>query len=195
MSDQLVVCLIALAANLAGVLLLYALLAHALIRLAWRGRGMLAAIAILFLTQLFWIVPAWLIVIPRDPDAASSYALWFGNWLVAGFALVLFSSTARSVPRSLEDSARLDGLTAFASWRQLVFPFVGRDLVLIGLFTVMATLLPLWGFVAQPQAGQSIVLFQRFLSPAGRFAFMAAVSIIGTLPLIAILLLAKPGRP
>ena len=191
MSQDLVVCLIAVAANLVGMLVLYAVMAQALTRLAWRGHGILGAIVILVVTQLFWIVPAWLIVIPGDADGASSYALWFGNWLVGGFSIVLLSSTAKSISRSLEDSARIDGLGTFAIWRHVVFPFVRRDFVLIALFTVMATLLPFWGFVTLPRAGESIVIFQRYLSPQGRLALMIAASLLGALPLVAVLFLAK----
>jgi multiple sugar transport system permease protein len=191
MSQDLVVCLIAVAANLVGTLILYALMAQGLTRLAWRSRGIPGVIAVLVLTQLFWIVPAWLIVLPRDTEGASSYALWFGNWLVAGFSIVLLSSAAKSISRSLEDSARIDGLGAFAIWRHAVFPSVRRDLVLIALFTMMATLLPFWGFVTLPRAGESIVIFQRYLSPPGRLALMVVTSLLGALPLIAVFFLAK----
>ena len=36
-------------------------------------------------------MPAFLIVGARDPDNAASYALWFGNWLISGFAIVLLA--------------------------------------------------------------------------------------------------------
>lgn len=191
MSQDLVVCLIAVAVNLAGMLILYAWMAHGLTRLVWRGRGIAGLIAVLIVTQLFWIVPACLIILPRHPEGSSSYALWFGNWLVAGFGIVLFLRRATSIPRALDDSARMDGLGAFAVWRQIVFPFVRRDLVLIALFTVMATLIPFCWFLTEPRAGELIVVFQRFLSPQERLAMMAAVSLIGALPLIAILFLAR----
>jgi hypothetical protein len=55
----------------------------------------------------------------------------------------------------------------------------------------MATLVPFWGCLTLPEAGSSIVLFQRFLSTSGRLAFMAALSVAGALPLIGIFLLAR----
>jgi ABC-type glycerol-3-phosphate transport system permease component len=191
MSQQLAVCLIAVATNLAVMLVIYSFMALLLTRFAWQGRGVPGVIAIIIVAQLFWIAPAMLIVIPRDPDGASSYALWFGNWLVTGFAAVLLQHAASRIPRQLEDSARLDGLGAIGIWRHVVFPFVRRELALLALFTVMATLLPFWGFITFPDAGNSIVLFQRFLSPQGRLALMAAGSLIGALPLIVIFFFAK----
>ena len=191
MSEQLVACLISVAANLAGMLIIYCVMAHALARLAWRGRGIFGVIAITLLAQLFWIAPALLILGNSNPDNASSYALWFGNWLVCAFSLVLLWRTAKRIPRALDDSARLDGLGAFDIWRRIVFPFVRRDLLLVAIFTVMGTLLPYWSFVTLPDAGASVVIYQRFLSPSGRIAMMAGVSVIGILPLIAVFFLGR----
>ena len=190
MSQQLAV-LSAVAVNLAGMLIIYAVMAQAFARLGWRGHGIFGVIATIVTAELFWIVPALLIVIPRDSDGASSYALWFGNWLVSGFSVVLLQQTAKCIPRQLEDAARMDGLGAMGMWRHVVFPLVRRDLGLIALFTLMATLLPFWGFATLPDAGNFIVLYQRTLSPQARIAMMAVVSLAGALPVIAIFFFAK----
>ena len=195
MSEQLAACLISVGANLAGMLVIYFVMAQQVARLAWRGRGILGVLAIIVAAQLFWIAPALLIVGARNPDNANSYALWFGNWLVSAFAVVLLWRTATRIPRQLEDSARLDGLGAFGTWRHAVFPFVKGDLVLISILTVMATLLPFWGFVTEPDAGNAIVIYQRFLSPGGRVAMMTGASLLGALPVIAIFFLRRNHRP
>lgn len=187
MSEQLTVCLIAVAINLAAMLLIYAVIADQLARVAWRRGGMAGVVLLIVAAQLFWIAPALLLVGARDPENASSYALWFGNWLVCAFAVVLLARTAKGIPRQLEDSARLDGLGRFGTWRHAVLPFVRRDLGWLALFTVMATLLPFWAFINLPDADRSLVLFQRFFSPQGPPAMMTAGSVIGALPLLAIL--------
>lgn len=194
MSEQLTVCLIAVAANLAATLVIYAIMAHLLTRLAWQGRGILGVVLTIVAAQLFWIAPAFLIAGASNPDNASSSALWFGNWLVGGFALVLLGRTAQTIPRQLDDSARLDRLGPFGTWRHIVFPFVRRDLGLLALFTVMATLLPFWAFINLPDADRAIVLFQRFFSLQGRIAMMAIGSLIGALPLLAIFFLARRSQ-
>ena len=193
-SEQLAVCLIAVATNLVAMLVIYAVMAHLLVRLAWRGRGLPGSLLLIVVAQLCWIAPAFLVIGGRDPDAASPYALWFGNWLVCGFALVLLGRTATGIPRQLEDSARLDGIGPISIWRYIVFPFVRRDLGLLALFTVMATLLPYWAFINLPDADRSIVRFQSFFSLQGRIVMMAGSSLIGALPLIAIFFLAKRSR-
>ena len=189
MSEQLVICLTAVATNLVAMLLIYSILGHLLTKLAWRGRGAFGVILMIVLAQLFWIAPAFLIAGAGDPNSASSYALWFGNWLGCGFALVLLGRTAKGIPRQLADSARLDGLGALGTWQRVVFPFVRRDLVLLALFTIMATLLPYWAFINLPEADRSIVLFQKFFSLEGRIGMMVIGSLIGALPLLAIFFL------
>jgi ABC-type glycerol-3-phosphate transport system permease component len=194
MSEQLAACLIAVATNLVVMLGIYSVLTHLLARLAWQGRGVLAVVVAIVVAQLFWIAPAFLIAGAREPDHASSYALWFGNWLVCGFAVALLWRTAIRIPKQLEDSSHLDGLGSFATWRHVILPFVRRDLVLLALLTVMATLLPFWAFINLPDADRSIVLLQRSFSLQGRIIMMAAGSLIGALPLIAVLFFIR-GRP
>jgi ABC-type glycerol-3-phosphate transport system permease component len=194
MSEQLAVCLISVATNLVVMLVIYSFMTLMLARLAWHGRGILAVILTIVVAQLFWIGPAFVTAGAREPDHAASYALWFGNWLVCGFAVVLLWRTVKQIPRQLEDSARLDGLGLFSTWRHAIFPFVRRDLGLLALFTVMATLLPFWAFINLPDADRSIVLFQRFFSLKGRILMMTAGSLIGALPLIAIFFLAARSR-
>ncbi len=62
MSEPLTVCLIAVAANLAAMLVIYAVMAHLLARRAWHGGGAFGVILMIVLAQLLWIAPAFLIV-------------------------------------------------------------------------------------------------------------------------------------
>jgi ABC-type glycerol-3-phosphate transport system permease component len=189
MSQQLVTCLIAVAANLVGMMVIYTAMSHAVAR----GRT-LAVVVLILISQLFWIVPAFWIVEAGGDLQAGTYALWLGNWLVCGFSLLIFSKSASRIPISLGETAQMDGLSGFATWQQTVFPFVRRDLVFMAVFTVMATLLPFWGCLVLPEAASSIVFYQRVLSSSGRLAFMVAMSIAGALPLLAIFFAAKRSR-
>jgi ABC-type glycerol-3-phosphate transport system permease component len=192
MSEQLTTCLIAVAANLAGMLLIFSALSHALARLAWRRRGAFFVVILIVLTQLCWIAPALFIVGNRRGDHAASYALWFGNWLIAGFGLVLLWKSAARIPVALDDSARLDGLGGFAAWRQVVFPFAKGDLAIIAVFILMATLLPFWGFINLPEAGNVITIFERTSGTSERVAMMLVSSLVGAVPLVAIFTAVKP---
>jgi ABC-type maltose transport system permease subunit len=149
----------------------------------------LAVVVLIAISQLVWIAPALWVVDTRWTPHGGAYALWFGNWLVCGFSLVIFRKA--QVPSSLADTAQMDGLGGLVAWRHTVLPFLASDLAFIAVFTVMATLVPFWACLTLPEAASTIVLFERFLSLSGRIAFMAAISLIGALPLVAIFLVAK----
>jgi ABC-type glycerol-3-phosphate transport system permease component len=117
--------------------------------------------------------------------------LWFGNWLVSGFSLVLLLRTATSIPVALKEAARMDGLSGLSGWRHTVLPFVRRDLTIIAFFTVMATLLPFWGFINLPEATNVITIFERSYGVVERIVTMTGASLVGALPLIGIFFAAK----
>ena len=100
--------------------------------------------------------------------------------------MVVLWQMVRSIPRELEDSARVDGCGSFGTFRHVILPFVRRELGLIATLTLMATLLPYWTFVSTPDAGNSFIVFQRISPPAAQIAMMMAGSLCGTLPVIAI---------
>jgi hypothetical protein len=60
--------------------------------------------------------------------------------------------------------------------------------MIIAVFTVMATLLPFWGFINLPEAGNVITIFERIPGPGERVAIMLAGSLAGAVPLVAIFL-------
>jgi ABC-type glycerol-3-phosphate transport system permease component len=194
MSSQLITCLLAVAANVVGILLLFSVASQFLARRAWRGRGTAALIVLVAITQLLWMPAAFLTAANNETFRVASYSLWFGNWLVTGFALILLGRTAGSIPKSLEDAAQLDGLGGLATWRQVVLPFVGRDLVLLAVFTIMATLLPYWAFINLPDASDSVVLFQRTDTPGEHLLLATIGSLVGAVPLLLIFVSAKPRR-
>jgi multiple sugar transport system permease protein len=140
--------LIAVAINLVGMLLIYSLMANAITRFYWHGRGTMGVLGTIIVAGLFWIL------FPFVPGLRSldfaPYPLWFGNWLVSGSSVIILCQSARWIPRELEDSARLDGCGWFGIYRHVVLPFVGRGLCLITLLTVMATSPVFWPPIVTP---------------------------------------------
>jgi ABC-type glycerol-3-phosphate transport system permease component len=171
---------------LIGMMVIYSAMSNAVAR-----RNAVAVLVLLAISQLFWIAPALWIVEARGTGHAGSCALWLGNWLACGFSLVVFEKSAASIPKGLNNTAQMDGLSGFAAWRHVVLPFVGRDLVIAGIFTVMATLLPFWGTINLPETGNVITLFERSSTFAEHLTRMFAGSLIGAVPLIAIFFLAR----
>ncbi len=190
MSHELVICLIAVAVNLVGMVVIYSAMSHVIARLVWRRRGVVGVIAMILLAQLFWLAPAFWTE-SQGADRAGSCALWLGNWLVSGFSIVLFLKSVARIPVALHEEARLDGLAGLAAWRHTTLPFVRRDLVVIAVLTVMATLLPYWGIINFPNSNL-VTLFERTSTLGEHLLRMAIGSLVGVIPLVGIFYLAKP---
>ena len=200
--------LIALTLNLAGMLLIYSLMAFGLVRLSWRGRGIIPVLLVIIIAGLSWSAPS---ILALDLDAKSanalSYSLWFGNWLVSGFGVVILCQTVKGIPRQLEDSARLDGCGWFGIYWHIVLPLVKRELGLIAFLTAMGTAALCWSALSLP--GGPHQLFPpwfAWLSPlslegessASLIRFIGEIiagSIVAPLPVMLIFLCAKRYLP
>jgi multiple sugar transport system permease protein len=174
--------LIALSVNLAGMLLIYSLLAYALARLSWRRRGMAAVLAAIVVAGQFWIVPT--LLVPSLGDSALvSHSLSFCNWLISGLSVIVLAQAVRWIPRQLEDSARLDGCGWCGIYWHVLFPFVRRELSLILFLTVLGTSILLAGLLALRNASG----FMHGLS----LGLMMGASLAATLSVIVVFLFVK----
>jgi len=124
--------------NLAGMLVIYCLMALAVLRLNWRGRGVVALLVTVIIAGVFWSVPT-LLASDARVGGILSYSLWLGNLMVSAFSIVLLCQAARSIPRQLEDSAQLDGLGWFGTIYHVILPLVTFELGLIALLTFLGT--------------------------------------------------------
>jgi len=189
--------LLALAANLAGMVMIYSLLAFTLVRLRWHGRGTIAVLAAIIIAGLFWIVPT-LIVRHSSSAGLASYSLSFCNWLISGFSVIILSQAVRMIPRQLEDSARLDGAGWFGTYWHVLLPLVRRELWLIGFLTLMGTSVLLatplvvfdGGFLSQWLI-RLLPAWQGKLAPTGSIGLMMGASLVATGPVIVVFFLAK----
>jgi ABC-type glycerol-3-phosphate transport system permease component len=189
---QLVVCLIAVAIDFVGMLVLYSAASHFLARLAWGRGGMLPLILLIAVTQLFWIPLALLTPTENEFVGRASYSAWFANWLVTAFAVVLLQQKTRTISKSLEETARLDGLGAMGTWRRVVLPLVSRELVFLAILLMMALLMACWHFSFFPNDMTTLVVVLHGTETlAQHFGLRTAASLFGAIPLIMILLLAK----
>jgi multiple sugar transport system permease protein len=187
--------LIAVAINLVGMLLIYSLMANAITRFYWHGRGTMGVLGIIIVAGLFWMAPAFFTSL-RDLDSVP-YPLWFGNWLVSGFSVVILCQSVRWIPRELEDSARLDGCGWFGVFQHVVFPIVRRELGLLAILTVMATSPVFWPPLTT-EVGFLPPWVYAFL-PIGsstRLYLMVTAGAVGmTLPVMVIFFLSKRWFP
>ena len=194
--------LIALAVNLAGMLMIYSLMAFALLRLSWHGRGIIPVLALITIAGFFWSAPA---ILVRYGESAGvvPYSLWCGNWLASGFCIVILCQRVRWIPRQLEDSARLDGCGWFGTYYHIVLPLVRRELGIIAFLTLMGTSVLCWTALSMPGGPHEFLPpWFSWLSPTGIdgesapslgriIGEMIAGSVVATLPIILLFLFAK----
>jgi ABC-type glycerol-3-phosphate transport system permease component len=187
MSKPLMITLIAVTVNLGGTLMIYSLMAFCLARFHWHGRGMLAVLTTIFVAEVFWIAPTMIGFDYSIVGTSASYSLWFGNWLVSAFVMVLFCQTVKRIPRQLEDSALLDGTNWFGTYWHVVLPLVRVELGFIAVLTVMATAFPVWANLTGPGGTdlQPVFEFVR-VGTYGSITTMLIVTAITSLPVIAI---------
>jgi multiple sugar transport system permease protein len=186
--------LIALIVNLAGMSVIYSLMALALARLRWRRRGVIAVLVTLVVAGQFWIGPT-LLVRNSNNTAFASYAFAFCNWLISGFSLIVLGQVVRLIPRQLEDCARLDGCSWFGTYWHVLLPLVRRELCLIVFLTLMGTLTlvvvpPIRRF--DPRFIETwlewslSVLPLGWLGPISSIGLMMSISLVATLPMIVV---------
>ncbi len=124
--------------NLIAIISIYSWLAFALARLHWSGRGVPMVIATIYVAGSAWIVPI-LFWLALGKVAPPTYAVWFGNWLVSGFAIILLVRKTSRIPREFADSARVDGCGAWGIYWHVAVPLALRDLALLAMLILMAT--------------------------------------------------------
>lgn len=192
--------LIALALNLIGMLVIYSLMAFALVRLSWHRGGVMGVLVTLVLAGQFWTGPALLL---RDSEyaALASYAFAFCNWLISGFCLIVLCQAVRLIPRQLEDCARLDGCGWFGTYWHVLLPFVRRELCLIALLTLMGTLMLMLVPPLRPFDPRSVETWiewsisalppQWWLGPISGVGVLMCLSLVATLPMIVVFLFLK----
>jgi len=133
-------------------ILVNSLAAFALSRMRWRGRGLVltAIIATLvvpfetFALPLVWWVNKlpWLVV-------QNHQLLWSFGWLDSyrvqiipfianAFSIYLFYSYFSSIPKELDEAARVDGASWFRIYRRIVMPLSGPAVATVAILTFLA---------------------------------------------------------
>lgn len=186
--------LLALTVNLAGMLIIYSLMAFALVRLSWHRRGIVAVLVTIVAAGQFWNVSA-LLVIHSSSAGPATYSLWFCNWLVSAFAIVVFCLTAERIPRQLEDAARLDGCGWFGIYWHILLPLMKRELGIIAFLTIIASSVHFLTPIATVD-GRIIIPpppdeMAKLPLESSDILMAIAFSLLVTLPIIAIFLVAK----
>ncbi len=171
------------------------LAAYAFARMNFRGRGFLFAVVLttMMLPSAVLLVPQFLVI--RQLGLVDSFAGVVLPGFAGAFGIFLLRQFFMNIPRSLEDAARLDGCGRLGVLWHVILPLSKPVLITLGLFTFMGA----WNSFIWPLVVLSdqsyypltvgLSLFQTESSADWPRIF--AASVMGSLPLIMLFLLAQ----
>lgn len=177
--------------NIAGQLLACSMAAYALSRLHWPGRNF-----VFFILLSTMMLPAFVTMIPRFLIFKelgwynTLLPLWIPAFFGTPFFIFLLRQFMMSVPRELEEAARIDGCSWFGIFRYVVLPLMKPALAAVAVFTFMDTwnefMGPLIYLSDQRLYPLSLGLFNFRSSHDSAFGMLMAASTLMTLPVIAL---------
>jgi len=179
--------LLLVALSLAGFLFSSAFVAYAFARLAWPGRGV--ALVLLLSTMM---VPAQVTMVPSFLiwrglgwyDTLNP--LWVPSWFGSAFFIFLMIQHMKTIPRELEEAARIDGLGIVKTWWYVIVPQLKPTLAAIGIMSFLGTwnefMGPLIYLRDQSKFPLSLGLFGIRLDQSADWSMLMAANILMTLP-------------
>ncbi len=123
-----------------GNLVTCSLAGYAFARLNFKGRNLLFGLilASMMVPLQITLMPSF-VIYEKIGWLDTHYPLIVPAILTHPFGVFLMRQFMRTIPRDLEDAARVDGANPFRIYREIVLPLVKPALSAIGIFTFMAT--------------------------------------------------------
>jgi putative chitobiose transport system permease protein len=174
-------------------LLLCSLAAYPLARLSFKGRETILALIIATIMIPFQVVMIPLYILAINLGLRNTYMGLILPYLASAFGIFLMRQAFQSVPKELEEAARMDGCSDLGIWWNVMIPATRPALVTLGIFVFIGT----WGEFLWP-----LILLdrpERYTLPlgvaklAGSFSLdwrlIAAGSVLSVLPAILVFVL------
>ncbi len=126
--------------NVTGALFSAAFVGYAFARMTWPGRSF--AFGLLLATMM---LPAQVTMIPSFViwKALGWYntlnPLWITAWTGSAFFIFLMVQFMRTIPKELEEAARIDGLNSLQTWWYVIVPLIKPTLAAIAIMVFMAS--------------------------------------------------------
>ena len=180
--------------TMGGALFSSAFVAYAFARLNWPGRSF--AFVLLLSTMM---LPSQVTMIPSFMiwKTLGWYntlnPMWVPAWFGTAFFIFLMVQHMRTIPRELEEAARLDGLNALQTWYYIILPQVKPTLAAIAIMTFMGAwnefMGPLIYLRDQDKFPLSLGLFGMRIDQTADWTMIMAGNMLMTLPVIIIFFL------
>jgi ABC-type glycerol-3-phosphate transport system permease component len=180
--------------QMAGALLSSAFVAYAFARLNWPGRAV--AFGILLGTMM---VPSQVTLIPSFVIWRSLgwfntlNPLWVPAWFGSGFFIFLMTQNMKTIPKELEEAARIDGLNPLQTWWYIILPLVKPCLAAIAIMVFMGAwndfMGPLIMLRDQSRYPLSLGLFGMHVDQLADSTLIMAGNMLMTMPVVIIFFL------
>ncbi len=183
--------LILVVLTLGGTLFSSAFVAYAFARLNWPGKSFafVVLLATIMLPGQVTMIPGFLIW--RFIGAYNTLIpIWLPAWFGGAFFIFLMVQYMKTIPKELEEAARIDGLGPFRTWAQIILPQVKPSLAAIAIMTFMGAwnefMGPLIYLRDQAKFPLSLGLFGMQVDMGGDWGTIMAGNVLMTLPVIVI---------
>ncbi len=180
--------------SVGGMLFSSTFVAYAFARMNWPGRAI--AMGLLLSTMMLppqvTIIPSF-VVIKTLGWYNTLKPLWFPCWLGSAFFIFLMVQHLRTIPRELEEAARLDGLGYVQTWYYIMLPQVKPAAAAIAILTFQGAwndfLGPLIYLRDQSLFTLSLGLYDLQIYSSNDQSVMMAGNVLMTLPVLVIFFL------
>lgn len=180
--------------NLVGELLVDSMVAYSFARLRWPGRNVcfVLMLATMMLPNAVTMVP--LFILFKQLGWINTYLpLAVPAFLGHPFYIFLLRQFYTTIPRELEDAARIDGASIPQIWARIMLPLVGPALAAVGIFTFRATWNDFMGpliYLDSPNLRTMALALWSFRQESGvEWNMLMAASTMMVLPMIAVFFL------
>ncbi|MSR84535.1 MAG: carbohydrate ABC transporter permease [Candidatus Latescibacteria bacterium] len=192
--------LILVVLNILAQLLSCSLIAYGFARLRWPGRDWVFGLmlATMMLPPQVSMIPQFLVW--RGLGQYDTFQpLWLPSLFGSGFFIFLMRQFMLTLPKDLEEAARIDGCGHLATYWHVVLPLLRPPMAAVGIFQFMATwndfLGPLIYLSSEDLAPLSLGLFRfqgsHYVSAVGEVGLLMAASLLMTLPVILLFFFAQ----
>jgi multiple sugar transport system permease protein len=124
--------------SVTGTVLSSAAVAYGFARIEFRGRGFLFALLLATMMIPFPVIMGPLYVLFRELGWIGSLKpLWVPAWFAGAFNVFMLRQFIRSIPKELDEAARIDGCGHFGIFWRIILPLSRPSLAVVALFQFM----------------------------------------------------------
>ena len=183
-------------ANMTGAVVANSLIAYPFARLRFRGRNTLFVILLATL-----LLPAPVLLIPQF--LLFFHIGWYGTYLPLvvpsftgnAFFIFLLRQYMRTIPRELDEAARIDGAGYFTIYRRIILPLTAPALTVVAVFTFLGTWNDFFGpliYLQDPDMFTVAVALATQISRVGvEWNLLMASNLLAIIPPLAIYFIAQ----